>query len=184
VPTTSCSWPLHLERHILFIPSIWSFTKNSRSEKTIEWHSKILSSRIQTNHMCQPHHAHDPFHLEKAYFAYFFINLNKFFLHCMCHLKLYKTFWSAKTIEWHLKILSSKMKNGHMCQPTTCHDPLHLEKTYLVHSFINLNDFCCIKYARWRAIKWFWAPTKKKQCANICKSLSLRYQHVYPSSCN
>jgi len=75
-------------------------------------------------------------------------------------------------------------ENGHMCQPTTCRDPLHLEKTYLVHSFINLNDFCCIKYAKWRAIKWFWAPKKLNKCANICKSLSLRYQHVYLSSCN
>jgi len=59
--------------------AIWSFTKISRSEKTIEWHSKMLSSRIQTNHMCQPHHAHDPFHLEKAYLAYSFIDLNNFF---------------------------------------------------------------------------------------------------------
>jgi len=76
------------------------------------------------------------------------------------------------------------MKNGHMCQPTSCHDPFHLEKTYLVHSFINLKHFCCIKYAKWRAIKWFWAPKEKNESVNIYKSLSLRYQHVNPSTCN
>jgi len=133
VPTTSCLWPLHLERHILLIPSliwmiffcirctIWSFTK---------------------------------------------------------------TFGNAKTIECYLKISSSKMQIGHMCQPTSCHDPLHLEKTYLVHSFINLNDFCCIKCTKWRATKWFWNPKETKQCTKIYKFLSLKYQHIYPSSCN
>jgi len=30
--------------------------------------------------MCQPHHAHDPFHLEKAYLAYSFIDLSNFFV--------------------------------------------------------------------------------------------------------
>jgi hypothetical protein len=34
--------------------AIWNFTKPFWSAKTIEWRPKILSSRIQTNHMCQP----------------------------------------------------------------------------------------------------------------------------------
>jgi len=76
------------------------------------------------------------------------------------------------------------MQTGHMCQPTSCHDSLHLEKTYLTHSFINFNDFCCIQCAKWRAIKGFWAPKETEQCTKIHKSLSLRYQHVYLSSCN
>jgi hypothetical protein len=35
--------------------------KKNWSAKTIKWRPKILSSKIQTSHMCQPHHACDPF---------------------------------------------------------------------------------------------------------------------------
>jgi len=41
--------------------AIWSFTKKNWGAKTIKWCPKILSSKIQTSHMCQPHHARDPF---------------------------------------------------------------------------------------------------------------------------
>ncbi len=60
-----------------------------------------------------------------------------------CYLKLYKPFWSAKIIEWRPKILSSWMQSGHI-HPHP-HDPFHLENAYLVQTFINLNNFCCIK---------------------------------------
>jgi hypothetical protein len=123
---------------------------------------------------------------------YFQISYLPHFLFVLNNLKSYgntiwsftNPFWSAKTIKWRPKILSTIMQTGHMCKPTSCHDPLHLKKTYLVHFFINLNDFCCIKCAKWRVIKWFWAPKETKQCTKIYKYFSLKYQHVYPSTCN
>jgi hypothetical protein len=77
---------------------------------------------------------------------------------------------------------SSTMQIGHMCQPICPWPPSFGE--YLVHSFINLNDFCSIGCSKWRATKCFWAPKEIEQCTKIYKSLSLSYQHVYLSSCN
>ncbi len=77
---------------------------------------------------------------------YFQISYLPHFLFVLNNLKNYgntiwsfrKPFWSEKTIKWHPNIISTIMQTGHMCEPTSCHDPFHLIKTYLVHSFINL----------------------------------------------
>ncbi len=75
-----------------------------------------------------PHHAHDPLHLEKAYLAHSFINLNDFLLHWMHHLRPYKKIWRPNKIYWHPNILSCRMQTSHMCQPTSCPWPHSLGK--------------------------------------------------------
>jgi hypothetical protein len=111
---------------------IWSFTKPFWSAKTIEWHPKILSSRIQTGHMCQPYHVYDPLHVEKAYFVHSFIDLSDFFCIGCAIWSFTKPFGSEKIIEWHLKILSFRIQIGHMCQPTSCPWPPFIWKRHIL----------------------------------------------------
>jgi hypothetical protein len=177
--------------HFLFVlnnvknygSTIWSFTKHFWSAKTIEWHSKILSSRMQIGHICQltcPW----PLSLGENISYSNFHRFERILLHWMCHLKLYKTFLKCKTIEWRWKILSCKMQIDHMCQPTSCLWPPSFGKGTPCSSFIDSNDFCCIGCIKWRTKKCFWAPKATEQCTKIYKSLSLSYQHVYSSNCN
>jgi len=130
---------------------------------------------MQTGHMCQPTSCLWPPSLVKDISCSFLHEFEWFLLHWMHHLKLHKTFWRPKIIEWCQKILSFRMQIGHMCQPTSCTWPLHFEKAYLAHSFIDLNDFYCIKCDKWRDTKCFWTPKTTEQCTKIYKSFSLRY---------
>jgi hypothetical protein len=100
--------------------AIWSFTKPFWNAETIKWHPKILSSRIQTSHMCQSSSCLWPPSLGKCISCSFLCWLEQFFLHWIHHLKFYKTFLNTKTIEWLPNILSFRMQTSHMCQPTSC----------------------------------------------------------------
>jgi hypothetical protein len=90
--------------HFLFVlnnlkiyrSAIWRFIKPFWSAKTIEWHSKILSSKIQIGHMCQPISCMWASLLGKNISYSFFHWFEWFFLHWMCHLKLYKTIWEVQ----------------------------------------------------------------------------------------
>ncbi len=75
--------------------AIWIFPKAFWSAKTIEWRSKILSSRPQTGHICQPTCPWPPSSGEGMSCS----NLHWFewfLLHWMHHLKLYKRFLKWK----------------------------------------------------------------------------------------
>ncbi len=145
--------PLHLEK-AYFVHSfsnlsnfycircaISIFTKAFWSEKTIKWCPKILSSKMQTDHMCKPHHACYPFHLEKAYLGHSFVDLSDFFCIGCVVWSFLKHFWNAKTIYWHPKILSSEMQIGHMCQLHHVCDPLHLEFFFYTFFFTIVMTF-------------------------------------------
>jgi hypothetical protein len=123
--------------HFLFVlnnlkiyrSAIWRFTKPFWSAKTIEWHSKILSSKIQIGHMCQPTSCMWTPSLGKNiscsffhWFEWFFFALDVPFEALQNHLG------SAKIIKWRPKILSCRIQTSHMCQPTSCPWPPSLAK--------------------------------------------------------
>jgi hypothetical protein len=155
---------------------IWNFTKSFSSAKTIEWRPKILSSKMQIGHMCQPT-CPWPSSLGKDISCSFLHQFEHFLLSWTCHLKLYKNKLKCKDNRVTSKDL--KLENAKWSYVPTHimpHDPLHLEKAHLVHFFINLNDFCCIRCAKWKATKCYWAPKAIEHCTKTYKSLSLRYQ--------
>ncbi len=57
-----------------------------------------------------------------------------------------------------------------ICADPHAHDALHLEKMYLAHSFIDLNDFCCIGCAKWRVVLFFKVPKTTKWRPKILSS--------------
>ncbi len=121
---------------------IWRFKKINWSAKLIKCCPKILNSRIQIGHMCQPHHARDPFNWEGI--SYSFLH---WFGRFDAPFEALQEKLECKTIEWYSKILSSRIQTNHMCQPHHAHDPFHLEKAYLAYSFIDLSVFFFISCA-------------------------------------
>ncbi len=96
--------------------AIWSFKKPLWCAKTIEWLPKILSSRMQTGHMCQPTCPWPPFTWRRHILL---IPSSNGFFYIGCGIWTFtKPLWSEKTIDLHPKTLSSGMQTGHMCQPT------------------------------------------------------------------
>jgi hypothetical protein len=91
------------------------------------------------------------------------------------HMKLYKTFFKCKDNKVTSKDLKLQNENWSYVQTHMPMTPFIWKKTYLVHFFIDLSDFCYIRCTKWRAKKSFWVPKATKQCTKIYKSLSFNY---------
>jgi hypothetical protein len=148
----TCSFFHRFQQFLLHYMCQLKLYKKNWNAKTIEWHLKILSSRMQTGHICQPTSCLWPPSLVKDISCSFLHEFEWFLLHWMRHLKLYKTFWRPKIIEWRQKILSFRMQIGHMCQPTSCTWPpslgkgiscsfLHRIERFLLHKMCQMKGY-------------------------------------------
>jgi hypothetical protein len=98
-------------------------------------------------------------------------------------LKLYKTFWKCndnKVISEDLKLQNS---NWSYVPTIPCLWPLHLEKTYFVHSFINLSDYFWIRCTIWRFTKPFGSAKIIEWCPKILSSRIQIGHMCQPTSC-
>ncbi len=110
--------------------AIWSFKKPLWCAKTIEWLPKILRSRVQTGHMCQPTCPWPP-SLREGISCLFLYHFEQFLLHWMWHLKLYKSSFKCKDNRLTSKDLKLQNANWLYVPTHMPMTPFHLEKAYI-----------------------------------------------------
>jgi hypothetical protein len=172
---------MFITKHLSYLWSFLSYWKDFHDNGWAKWKFTIFvgfQQQRRKNKMSlfkEEKNIYSPL-FSNLIFSSFFACFEQFKKLWKRHLKLYKTFFKCKGNK-------ATSKNPKLQNTNCSYVPNHMW-AYLTHPFIDLRYFCFFGCNRWGAIKSFLAPKATYQCTKIYKSLSLSYQHVYPSSCN
>ncbi len=125
IPTTLFIWKMH----ILFKPSsIWTIFVALNAPSKVLWNlwkqwvtsKHLMLQNVNWSYVATHILPTTPF-IWRMHIMFKLLSIWMIFVALDAPSKvLQNIFWSEKKIEWHPKILSSKMQIGHTCEPTSC----------------------------------------------------------------